>query len=200
MMVASAPKYRMSFSTGGLFPDESEQLAGMYVDLQDWNLVAEKARDENILQFRTSASSHRTGRELIARLKGLTEDELAWLVDADVQLRGLILWVAVCRLYQFVAEFMAELVQERYSAYRLELTHDDFDAFLNRKAEWHEEIDALTEMTRKKIRQILFRMMKEGGVLSSENRITSPLPTSSVTVFRERLPDHERAFIPGWGS
>lgn len=190
--------YRLSFSTGGLFVGESAELASSYLNERDWQAVSKSARQSNVLQFRTPASTERTVRELIARLKMLSDQELEWLTDDGSSIQRLILWLSVCRLYLFVAEFMTELVQERFSAYRFDLTHDDFDAFLDKKAEWHDEVAALTVGTRKKIRQILFRMMREAGVLTSDNRIAAPVPTASASNLRDSLNDNERAFVPGW--
>lgn len=198
MMTASAFKYRLSFSTGGLFIGESANLASSYLQRRDWDAVSVIARQTNSLQFRTAASTHRTVRELIARLKMLSDQELEWLTEEGSSIRGVIMWLSVCRLYLFIAEFMTELVQERLSAYRYDLTYDDFDAFLDRKAEWHEEVETLTANTRKKIRQILFRMMREAGILTSENKISSPVPTASASILRDNLNDGERAFVPGW--
>ena len=197
-MGASVQTYRLSFSTGGLFVAESAELASRYLQDRDWQLVSTHARETNSLQFRKSTSTERTVRELIARLKMLSEQELEWLVEESPSIQSLVLWLAVCRLYLFVAEFMAEMVQERFSAYRFDLTHDDFDAFLDRKAEWHAEVEALTVSTRKKIRQILFRMMREAGILTSDNRISAPVPTASASILRDSLDDSERAFVPGW--
>ncbi len=37
--------------------------------------------------------------------------------------------------------------------------------------EWHEELEKVTATTRKKLRQVLFRMLREAEILSSDNAI-----------------------------
>ncbi|MDP2815323.1 MAG: DUF1819 family protein, partial [Rectinemataceae bacterium] len=98
-------KYAMSFSTGGLFRPESVRLAALYLELGDWNLVRGKTTLENLLQTRTQSSSARMYREIVARLMTLSERELDFLVQATTKEQGYLLWLAICRRFEFVADF-----------------------------------------------------------------------------------------------
>lgn len=169
----SIAQYKMSFSTGGLNLAESIILSSMYLELNDWELVKEKAVVENILQARTISSLKRVCRELISRLKSLDEAELAFLVEATSIEQGYLLWVAVCRQYRFIAEFATEVVRERYISLKHDLTYEDFDIFFNQKADWHMELEDIKPSTRKKLRQVLFRMLREAGFLGANNMINA---------------------------
>jgi hypothetical protein len=54
---------------------------------------------------------------------------------------------------------------------RRQLTFSDYDAFYNAKALWHTELEALAPSTQSKLRQNLFRMLREAGLLSEQGEI-----------------------------
>lgn len=168
-------RYRISFTSGSLYYCESLKLAELYQSLKDWEAVSDKSLLDNLLQTRTESTAKRVCREVIARLKTLTEGELTHLVEANHQDQAHILWIAVCRLYRFIADFAVEVLHERFVAMKLDLSFEDFDAFYNRKSEWHDELNNASASTRDKLRQVLFRMLREAGLLAKDKTISSIL-------------------------
>ena len=145
-----------------------------------------------------SASNRRTLREIVNRISTLTDDELEYFVsEADRTDRQAILWLATCRAYRFVREFAVEVIRERYMSYQLDLPMESFDILLDAKAEWDDGLSALSRTTRPKLRQILFRMMREAGVISEENQIqTSILSGRMKSLIEEQYPA-QLAIFPG---
>lgn len=168
-------RYSMSFTTGGLFVSESVTLAEVYSSSRDWDAVREEAVQNNLLQVRTESSSKRIAREVISRLKLLNAAELELLVQSSAQDQASLLWVAVCRRYKFIAEFAVEVLRERFITLKPDLGFEEFDAFFNRKSEWHPGLDSIKPATRNKLRQVLFRMMREAGLITPGNMIVSPM-------------------------
>ncbi len=167
----SNDRYSMSFTTGSLFHRESMKLASLYLNLGDWNSVREKVIAENLLQTRTLNTLKRVGSEVISRLKTLSPDELEFLVAGSHQEQAWLLWIAVCRRYRFIADFAVEVLRERCITLKNDLTCEDFDSFFNQKSEWHLELDAITPATRGKLRQVLFKMLREADLLTANNMI-----------------------------
>jgi len=163
--------YRMSFTAASLCIRESAILAQRYLDLGNWEQVSSEAFSENLLQVRTQSSLRRLLRELTTRLETLSPAELELLTESTEQHQAQILWLAVCRCYPFVAEFAAEVVRERYLSLKYELPLDEFDAFFNRKAQWHPELDSISSSTHNKLRQVLYRLLREAGLLSAQRTI-----------------------------
>ncbi|SDN62322.1 DUF1819 family protein [Vreelandella arcis] len=188
-------RYRISFTSGSLYHRESVTLVGLYLSVQDWDGVRDQALSSNLLQTRTESTAKRTCREAIARLKTLRDAELTFLSNANHQDQAHILWVAVCRLYRFVADFAVEVVRERYISMKLDLSFEDFDAFYNRKSEWHDELDKASASTRDKLRQVSFRMLREAGLLSKDNTINTVLLSPGLTdLILHNNPDEFRYF------
>jgi hypothetical protein len=161
----------MSFTTGSLFHRESVELATLYLDHGDWNSVRDKVIAENLLQTRTLNTLKRVCREVISRLRTLSPNEIEFLVEGSHQEQAYLLWLAVCRRYRFIADFAVEALRERYITLKIDLTHEDFDSFFNRKSEWHMELDEITPATRGKLRQILFKILREADLLTANNMI-----------------------------
>jgi len=176
----SETRYIMSFTTGGLFFSESVTVAKLYFDLGDWALVRERVLENNLLQARTVNTAQRVFREISSRLKLLTEDELQLLCNGSRQEQTYLLWIAICKRYAFIRDFAGEVIREKYLRMDLELTYQDYDVFFNAKSEWHEELEQLSDSTKSKLRQVVFRMMREAELLSRNNAITPALLTEKL--------------------
>lgn len=173
----SPERYRLSFTTGGLFVQEAPVVVARYLALRDWKLARAQVRSENLLQLRTAAAATRISKELTARLEWLDPAELECLADASVRERGYLLWAAACRRYPLIREFAVEVLLQHYLSLRHQLTLKDYNAFYSSKAAWHEELDRLALSTQSKLRQNLFRMMREGDLLSDQSLIQPALLT-----------------------
>lgn len=169
----SNDRYSMSFTTGSLFHLESVKLAELYLQLGEWNAVRDKVVLENLLQARTLNTLKRVCSEVISRLKTLGFEELSLLINATPLEQGYLLWLAVCRRYRFIADFAIEVIRERYITLKTNLDHEDFDSFFNKKSEWHDELEKIRPATRIKLRQILFKILREADLLTANNTINS---------------------------
>lgn len=168
-------KYKMSFTTGGLFSRESAILAMVFSKTGNWDIVRNKVLTENLLQTRTLSSAQRICREVISRLKTLNPSELDLLVRGTAQEQGYLLWIGVCRCYKFIADFAVEILRERYLGLKIDLHYEDFDAFFNKKSEWHPELDTIQPATRNKLRQVLFKILREAELLTASKTINAAM-------------------------
>ncbi len=165
----------MAFTTGGLFHRESVALAMLFLELNDWNTVREKVLSENLLQSRTLSTSQRVFREIISRLKTLERSELDLLISGSPQEQKYLLWLAVCRHYRFIADFAEEVIRERYIGLKHDLDYEEFDFFFNKKSEWHPELEEIQPTTRNKLRQVLFKILREAELLTVRNTINASM-------------------------
>ena len=172
--------YRLSFTTGGLFMAEAPLLASRYLSLQDWVVTREQVLQENLLQVRTASAGVRISKELIARLELLNNDELEVIAEGALKDRGHLLWAAVCRRYALIAEFAREVLREYHLMRRHQLQLADYDTFYSNKAVHSHALEALAASTQTKLRQNLFRMLREVGFVSEEQRIQAVQLSPSV--------------------
>lgn len=173
-------KYSMAFTTCSLLVQESIKAAQLFVEKEDWKEVSQEATKTNLLQYRTESSLKRTLSEIISRLKLLPSDALPLLANGFIQDQLQILWFAVCLRYPFIKEFATEVIKEKYIIMQPELTSLDYDSFFNSKMNWHVELETITDTTKNKLKQVLFKMLKESEIVDDNNYINTVLLSPSV--------------------
>jgi hypothetical protein len=188
--------YSMSFSTGALFHHPSVMFAELYAELGDWQSVRVKVLKNNLLQSRTKNTADRVCREVLSRIKRLTPEQLLILANGSSKDQGHILWAAICKRYQFIYDFAVEVVYEKFLGMDLLLTHVDYDVFFNQKSDWHDEMERLHESTRNKLRQVVFKMLRETDLLSRRNMIIPTILSPMVQTAILDDPDLTLAIYP----
>ena len=173
-------KYNMAFSTGGLFQRETLLVVELFTKNADWDQIKADVIQNNLFQARTQASMERHFREIRGRLKQLPDQAIDLLSQASHQEQLALLWYAVCRRHSFLFEFAVEVIREKYLRLQHEVSRDDFFRFFDAKADWHEELEAISESTRKKLCQVAFRMLREAGILTPDNLIVPALLSPAV--------------------
>jgi hypothetical protein len=163
--------YKLSFTTGGLFQRECRLLAGLYLEDRSWDRVRKRALDQNVLQFRTAATGRRVIRELVFRLRGLPDALVQRIAEGGDQDQKILLWSAICMQYRLIDEFAREVLVDRYMTLKTNLPLREFDAFLHAKSVHAPELEALKESTVRKLRQVLFRMLREAEFLDQKGMI-----------------------------
>lgn len=189
--------YLMSFGTGGLYVNESVAVARLHRPGAVWDATAALAREVGAFPVRKASSAQRSIREIVNRLRWLTDDELEVFVEGERNEQAALLWLAACRAYRFIREFAVEVLNERFLSLRTDLTYDDFDTFLAAKAEWSPKLAALSGTTHAKLRAVLFRLMREAEILSTDDRILGSILSRRVLALIHAGDPDELRFFPG---
>jgi hypothetical protein len=189
--------YLMSFGTGGLYVNESVAVARLHRPGADWDATAALAREVGAFPVRKASSAQRSIREIVNRLRWLSDDELEVFVEGERNEQAALLWLAACRAYRFIREFAVEVLNERFLSLRTDLTYDDFNAFLAAKAEWSPKLATLSGTTHAKLRAVLFRLMREAEILSPDDRILGSILSRRVLAMIYAGDPDELRFFPG---
>lgn len=172
--------YNMSFTSGGLLEKESRIFANEYLCVKDWEITSQNIKNENKFQYRTTVATKRIIQELKARFLYLNEDALLLIVSGFPNETQQLLWFAVCQKHKFIFDFVREVIREKYFMGQFELGNYDFDAFYNRKMLEYPSLEKITDGSRYKLKQVLFKMLREVGILNNQNYIQSVIPTQRV--------------------
>lgn len=174
--------YSFSFTAGALLVTESLSIVQCFLRQEDWDAVRDEVIRENLLRKRTKAASIRFNREIERRLKTLTPDQLAYLGDATAQEQRQLLFVAACKVYTFIYDFVTEVIRPKILLFDNQLRNSDYEKFLLAKELDHPEIGSLTEKSRNKVRQVLYRILAEAGLLDSteDMHLTPVVPSGRV--------------------
>lgn len=175
--------YSFSFLTGALYLAESIAVAEVARKCADWNHVVSHVSEGNLLKQRKTASLNRLLREIRYRLQELNHDELEFLCDAGSRDQRQLLFVAICRRFRFIREFVVEVVRPKALKLDVQLYPADFARFFDQKGAESSEVENLTPKSMAKVKQVIIRMLAEAGLLDSTDsqRITRPVPSKALT-------------------
>ena len=185
--------YKIGFARPALLR-ETVLIAQTFRDLQDWRAVKSAVQQENLLQTRTVRSAEIMYSEIHRRLNLLTELQLEVIADDFPQDVFQLVWIALCKQYPFIGDFTVEVLVPGHSSGRNTIGHDDYGYFFNTKAEWHTELDKVSDKTRSNARQALFQMMRQCNLLSESNQLIPQIISAAV---QNCSPESDFAFIPG---
>lgn len=189
-------KYKLSFLLGGLYYNESLILANLYQELKDWKLVRKEAMDNNLLQTRMQSSSKRMVSEILNKLMLLNDDELDFLINGKEQDQKLLLWIATCRRYTFIKDFSIDVVIYNYKNLKKIVSRDEFDIFFNQKSQTHPELDKITELTRNKLRSVMFKNMREAGLIDKKGLIIPAFPSNELIALLQDTSPEDIYILP----
>lgn len=188
-------RYALSFTSGALLASEAAVIAPVYLRGHDWRSTRTQVKDGKLLQTRVASSTTRVLGGLIPRLQLLTDAELQIVADGTSTERGHLMWAAACRRYDLIGEFAEEVLRERFLTLAGTVSYEDYDSFYRAKAMWHDELDEVTDLSYKKLRQVLFKMMVEAGLLDTQGRIEPAVLSARVAgCLNERMPSDIRYF------
>lgn len=158
--------YNLSFTSASLRPELARIVAECFLTLGDWNLVKERILSTNALQCRSASSAARLERELRQRLGTLTREQMSLLAHATAEDRVFIAWLAACKHSCFAFQFAAEVLRDKMAVHDVVLRPSDYESYFENKSLAHPELAGLTNSSKRKIRQVLLRMLAEAGFLT----------------------------------
>lgn len=181
--------------------NESLAVAEVYQRGETWAYARERLLVEGASSLPKLASQTRALREVYDRIGHLSDAERHYLsAEADRAEQQAMMWLAVCRTYRFVYEFAVEVLNERYQSWRLDLGHESFDRFLAEKAECDPGLDELSPSTCAKLRQVLFRILREAGLRGVEGKIQPTWLSGRMKRLIEESNPADLRIFPGNGG
>ena len=190
-------KYRLSFGTGNTYINESNLILKKYLENKDWKEIEKYSIENNILQTNTFSSAKRIFREISLRLKSLSHQEQEFFIRSNYLDQSILIWIAICRTYKFIGDFASMIISEKFNSYQLELDYNDFNYFYEQQKVFHEELNSLKDSTRKKLRQVIFRIIKDLNMISKTKKITPLLPSIELKEISKLTRKDLKLFLPG---
>jgi hypothetical protein len=192
-------EYCLSFTAASLRPELMSKVAEIYLEQGSWEVTKKEVLAHNALQCRSSTSAGRLERELRGRLRLLTPDQLQLMQSSTRDVRICMAWLAAVKRAGFLYQYAAEVLREKIRLHDPVLRISDYKSFIEEKTGQHHELAAMTEMTLGKIRRVLFRMVKEVGLLTPGadlGTITRPIvPQLAEEAIRNDDPRWLAAFL-----
>ena len=190
-------KYRLSFGTGNAYINASNLILRKYFENKDWKETEKYTIENNILQTNSLSSAKRIFREVSLRLKSLSNKEQEFFIRSNYIDQSILIWISICRTYKFIGDFSSMIISEKFNSYQLEMNYNDFNYFYEQQKVYHEELNLLKDSTRKKLRQVIFRIMKDLNIISQTKEITPLLPSMELKEISKLTRKDLKLFLTG---
>lgn len=113
--------------------------------------------------------------EIKKRLAQLTDKELELFISGDFITQKQIAFLSICKSHAFIRDFAIEVLREKLLVFDYQITEGDYISFYRRKSEFHPEMEKLTEITQNKIKQVIFKILEQAGIIDNiKNRMIQP--------------------------
>jgi len=153
-------KYNFSFTASSLRLKEMGLVAKHLIEDTNIDYINELGKGK-------SATGKRMIIEFNKRLENLTIEQLKLLVDGDLVTQKQIAFLSICKTYAFIRDFVLEVLREKYLIFDYEISDGEYLSFYRRKNDLHAEMDALTEQSESKIKQVTFKILEQAGIINN---------------------------------
>jgi len=180
--VAKNNKYSFSFTGASALIAETLVIAEEYERLKDWKAVKESLIDNNLLNKVKQATFKREFSEIKKRLSLLTPEQLRLMVHGGLDDAKSMILLSLAKAYTFFKDFIVEVLRNKYLLFDRVLTETDYIKFFNSKSISHSELEAITEMTAKKVKQVVFKLLEQVGIITQAKNglILKPILNNQV--------------------
>ena len=160
-------RYTFSFTGASALLAETMVIAEQYYLVQDWDKIKVIIQENNLINKIKQSTLKRKFQEIKKRLQLLTADQLALLINGSPEEAKAMLLLSLLKTYSFFKDFVIEVIRSKYLLYVNILTESDYISFFNSKALTHTELNSISEQTANKVKQVLFRMLEQVGIINS---------------------------------
>ncbi len=191
-------KYNFSFTGAAALIAETRVVAEEFSKSKDWDLTINELTSDNRLNKIKQATFKRQLQELKKRITLLTLEELEVLVNGNMDEAKAIVLISLVKAYPLFHDFILEVVRTKYFLFDKILKESDYLVFIHSKSISHAEIASLKESTAKKVKQRVFTMLEQVGLILNTRNGTIIKPFLSqdlVRIICADNPDLFKAFL-----
>lgn len=163
---SSPMEYSTTFAAGTLLYDESLrvlQAADGVGGVQDVS--------EDVLDISSQSGRERRLMEVQRRLAAVEEEVLNDFLDLSVAEQRVVLYYAAVKAYDLIHDLHMHVVLPAWRSIMQEVHRADIQRFLDERSADHPEIDTWSESTIDKVQQVFRKMLRQVGMLTSDNQL-----------------------------
>jgi hypothetical protein len=191
-------RYVFSFTGASALIPETLIIAEEYFKTRDWKAVEKSLVDQNLLSKIKQSTFKREFSEIKKRLSALTVDQLQLLIEGTKDDAKAMILISLIKVYSFLYDFIVEVLRNKYLLFDTRLSDTDYIKFVNSKRLSHTELDDITEITAKKVRQVVFKLVEQVGLITymKNGSILKPmLSNAAIEVIISENPAMLNAFL-----
>ncbi len=175
-------KYNFSLTGASAMITETLIIAKEYDRLKDWKKVEQSIKENNLLMKIKESTFKREFVEIKKRLSTLNPSQLNLLINGDLDETKAMIFLSLVKTYSFFFDFINEVVRNKYLMFDYLLTDSDYIKFFNAKSFIHEELNNISDITAKKVKQVVYKLMEQIGLINNikNGSIFKPMISDNV--------------------
>lgn len=146
---------------------ETNEVVQKYLEYKDWNKVRELVVDENIMQKQSLSSRKRVLIELKRRIESLTPYQLEYMKESSSADLRTLTFLSILKTYRFIFEFMTEVISKKVLMFDYKILNSDYESFYESKKFGIHQLESITKNTEYKLKQVLFKILEEAGLIDT---------------------------------
>lgn len=175
-------KYTFSFTGASAMISETLVIAEEFNRLKDWKAVEKSLFDNNLLNKVKQVTFKREFSEIKKRLSLLTYDQLEIMIHGSLDDAKSMILLSLVKAYTFLKDFIIDVIRNKYLLFDTVVSEIDYIKFFNTKSLTHNELNEITELTSKKVKQVIFKLLEQVGLLTQAKNgsILKPILNSKI--------------------
>jgi len=154
--------------------------------------------DSNLLNKVKEVTFKREFAEIKKRLSLLTAPQLELMVHGSLDEAKAMILLSLIKAYPLIKDFITEVLLNKYLVFDRLLTETDYIRFFNTKSFLHAELNEITEITAKKVKQVVYKLLEQVGLITNTKNgtiIRPLLSTNALNVIVADNPSFLTAFL-----
>jgi predicted transcriptional regulator len=177
---------------------ETLVVAEEYHRLSDWDLVKESLITNNLLNKIKQSTFNREYSEIKKRINNLSSQQIALMVSGDLDEAKSMILLSILKSYDFFHDFMVEVLGHKFQLFDRFLDDSDYSRFINYKNINHPELLTITPETASKVKQVVYKILEQLGIITSAKNgtiIKPMLSSKSIEVIINEDPNLLSGFL-----
>lgn len=159
-------KYTFSFTGASALISETMVIAEEYHSLNNWKAVEKSLLDNNLLNKVKQATFKREFSEIKKRLSLLSKDQLQLMIQGSLDDAKAMILLSLVKAYSFLRDFIVEVISNKYFLFDTVVSETDYNRFVNAKSLSHNELTTISDVTAKKVKQVVFKLLEQVGLIT----------------------------------
>ncbi len=160
-----------------------------------------KLLDENPLKITPARRNKEISSAVLVRVEALTQDQLEVLKNGSLSDKKYMTMVSIMKTERLIRELLNEVYVDKLNMGQKMIDDGDINVFFRRRAEEHEEVAKFQDVTIKKLKQVIKKILKELELVKVVGKSMEILPPIASKQFLEAI-EHEddsirKVFIRG---
>lgn len=172
-------KYIFSFTGASALIAETLIVAEELVRLKDWKAVKQSVVDSNLLNKIKQTTFKREFSEIKKRLSLLTVSQLQLMVKGSLDDAKAMILLSLVKAYSYLNDFIVEFLRNKYLSFETTLLETDYSKFYASKSLSHPELTAISQATAGKVKQVIFKLLEQVGMVTQAKNGTILRPVLS---------------------